>query len=136
MKKKNKAGMIVLIIIGVLVVAGFGFYFVTVNQYKTAMSEMTFSRTDASDVPDGTYIGECDVTLVYAKVEVTVKDGQMTDIKLLEHDNGRGTPAEGIEKVVVAKQTLEVDDISGATNSSLVIKKAIDNALASAFEVE
>ncbi len=132
MKKKTKTIVIVLVLIAVVALAGAGLYFTTVKQYRSAMENMTLTHTDASGIPDGTYIGDCDVTLIYAKVEVTVKDGEMTEIKLLEHDNGRGTPAESIVETILGAQTLDVDDVSGATNSSLVIKKAIDNALASA----
>lgn len=129
MKKKKKALVTVLVMIAVVAVAGFALYFVSAKQLQTAMEEMTYTHTDAANVPDGTYVGECDVTLVYAKVQVTVKDGQMTDIQLLEHDNGRGSAAENIVEVVMDKQTIAVDDVSGATISSKVIRKAIDNAL-------
>jgi uncharacterized protein with FMN-binding domain len=131
-KKRTKVIVIILVLIGVMVLAGFGFYWATVTQYRSEMETMTLTHTDATGIPDGTYIGDCDVTLIHAKVEVTVKDGEMTDIKLLEHDNGRGTPAESIIETIMNAQTLKVDDISGATNSSLVIKKAIDNALSGA----
>ena len=48
---------------------------------------------------------------------------------MLEHKNGQGTPAEVIPEKVVETQTLEVDIVSGATYSSKVILKAIENAL-------
>lgn len=136
MRKKTKLAMVIVTLVILVAGAVLGMYFVTVNQYKKEMAEMTFRHSDASDIPDGTYTGECDVTLIYARVLVTVKDGKMTDIVLLQHDNGRGTPAEGIGKTILDRQTLEVDDITGATNASLVIKKAIDNALESALSAQ
>jgi len=127
MKKK-------LIIIGVLAIvatiATVGIIFLLkVNNYQNTMSEMKFSNIDISSVPDGVYIGECDADLIYAKVEVTVKDGTLAKIVLLEHRNGRGSTAEGIEQRIVEQQRIEVDAVSGATNSSKVIMKAVDNAL-------
>ncbi len=104
-------------------------YLVSVSSYKAAVSNMTYSDVDISSVPDGSYIGECDVGFIYAKVEVTMEDGVMTRIDLLEHKNGQGKNAEGIEDDIVAQQKVDVDGISGATNSSKVIKKAVDNAL-------
>ena len=51
------------------------------------------------------------------------------EIELKKHDNGQGFPAEIIPGKVVEAQSLEVDIVSGATYSSKVILKAIENAL-------
>jgi uncharacterized protein with FMN-binding domain len=90
---------------------------------------MTFIHTDASNIADGTYIGECDVKFIYAKVAVTVRDGHITDIRLLEHRHERGQAAEAVIDKIITQQELDVDAVSGASNSSQVIKKAVDNAL-------
>ena len=66
---------------------------------------------------------------VYAKVEVTVQNGVITNIDILEHKNGRGSSAEVVVDRIVEEQKIEVDAVSGATNSSTVIKKAVENAL-------
>ncbi|MBA7580983.1 hypothetical protein ES708_22882 [subsurface metagenome] len=50
-------------------------------------------------------------------------------IELVKHRSGQGAPAEMIASKVVEAQTLEVDVVSGATYSSKVILKAIENAL-------
>ena len=55
--------------------------------------------------------------------------GQITDIEILEHRNERGQKAESIIDKIVDEQKLNVDAITSATNSSLVIKKACENAL-------
>ena len=47
----------------------------------------------------------------------------------MEHRNERGKAAEVIVGNVVATQEINVDAVSGATNSSNVIKKAIENAI-------
>ena len=85
--------------------------------------------TDLSSVKDGTYVGECSAFPVFAKVEVTVRGHRITDLKVLEHRCGSGGPAEAITNDVLAKQSLNVDAISGATHSSKVILKAIENGL-------
>ncbi len=72
---------------------------------------------------------EYDVNFIYAKVEVTVQDGKITNIELLDHKNERGKPAEAILDKMIDAQEINVDAISGATNSSTVIKKAAENAL-------
>lgn len=67
--------------------------------------------------------------VIYAKVEVTVSDGKMTDIAILEHRQERGKAAEAVISDMLAEQKIDVDAVSGATNSSTVIKKAVENAL-------
>ncbi len=52
---------------------------------------------------------------VYAKVEVTVQNGVITNIDILEHKNGRGSNAEVVVDRIVEEQKIEVDAGSGAT---------------------
>lgn len=105
-------------------------YLKSVADYKRAVKETTFSNLDISDVPDGVYVGEYDVDFIYAKVEVTVQAGAITNIDILEHKNGRGSRAEVVVDRIIEEQKIEVDAVSGATNSSTAIKKAVENALA------
>ena len=104
-------------------------YLKSVADYKRTVKETTFGNLDISNVPDGVYVGEYDVDFVYAKAEVTVKAGVITNIDILEHKNGRGSRAEVVIDRIVEEQKIEVDAVSGATNSSTVIKKAVENAL-------
>lgn len=104
-------------------------YLRNVAAYKQAVRETTIDEINISDVSDGIYIGEYDVNFIYAKVEVTVQDGKITNIELLEQKNERGKPAEAILDKMIDAQEINVDAISGATNSSTVIKKAAENAL-------
>ena len=105
------------------------YYLESVTDYKQAVKETTFEEINISDIPDGVYIGEYDVNFIYAKVEVTVQNGEITNINILEHRNERGKAAEAITNKIVDEQKIDVDAISGATNSSTVIKKAVENAL-------
>lgn len=104
-------------------------YLRNVAAYKQAVRETTVDEINISGVSDGIYIGEYDVNFIYAKVEVTVQDGKITNIELLEHKNERGKPAEAILGKMIDAQEINVDAISGATNSSTVIKKATEIAL-------
>ena len=132
MKKQTK--IIIGIVALIIIIAGvfLAKYLTSVQEYQNSVKNMTYENVDASGVPDGTYIGECDVDFIYAKVFVTVENGIITNVDLLEHHHERGTAAEGIEQQIVNEQRIDVDSISGATNSSTVIKKAVDNALSSA----
>lgn len=104
-------------------------YLKSVADYQKAVKETTFGNLDISNVTDGVYVGEYDVDFIYVKVEVTVQNGAITNIDILEHKNGRGKPAEIVVDRILAEQKTDVDAVSGATNSSTVIKKAVENAL-------
>lgn len=118
-------GAIVLLLALVILVS----YLISVGKYKETVRNITFQNIDIAGVADGSYVGECDVNFVYAKVEVTVQGGKITNIAILEHKNGRGQPAEEIINEMLLQQTIAVDAVSGATNSSLVLRKAVENAL-------
>ena len=123
---------IILFVIMLLLFVGFVWgiiYLKSVADYKQAVKETTFEEINISDIPDGVYIGEYDVNFIYAKVEVTVQNGEITNINILEHRHDRGKAAEAISNKIVDEQKIDVDAISGATNSSTVIKKAVENAL-------
>lgn len=104
---------------------------------STADTSTTSSSTsvDLSSVPDGTYHGEAQGIESTIEVDVTVKDGKITDVQA----TGDETPALGgvaleeIPDAIVAAGTTEgVDGHSGATITSDAIFEAINKALASA----
>ncbi len=125
-RKSVFAIAISLFLIALIFTAG---YLKSVADYKRAVKETTFDGIEISDVPDGVYVGEYDVDFIYAKVEVTVRGGVIADIDILEHKNERGKSAEIIVEKIIEEQKINVDAVSGATNSSIVIKKAVENAL-------
>ena len=130
MNRRNKA---VLIVVSVLLVIGLlagGLYLKSIGDYKAKVDALTFDEIDLTKVEDGVYEGQCDTGVVRARVQVIVRDHQLESIALLEHENGRGTPAETILDRMVQEQTTAVDAVSGATCSSKVIRKAVENALA------
>lgn len=90
---------------------------------------LSVSTPDLELVQDGIWTGECRTALIYAKTEVTVVAHRMEALRILAHENGLGGPAETITDRVLAAQTLEVDVVSGATGSSRVILKSIEQAL-------
>jgi len=108
-----------------------GRYLMSIQKYKKIVSELNIGTVNLSNISDGKYTGSCDAIYVGAEVSVTVEDNKITDITLLNHKNERGKPAEVIIDNVIKAQNLQVDTISGATNSSKVILKAIENALKS-----
>jgi uncharacterized protein with FMN-binding domain len=119
------------VVIVVLACGIFGFtYLNRVKNYKDKVDKIVIEDVNLKQIKDGNYYGEFDADLVAAKVEVEIKDNVIKNIKLIEHKTDKGAPAEVITQKVVEAQSLKVDVISGATNSSKVILKAIQNALA------
>ena len=126
--KKKIISVIILLFLLIGLICG-AVYLKKVADYKRVVGETTFGEIDIADVSDGIYIGEYDVNFIYAKVEVTVEDGEIVSINILEHRHERGKAAETVIEKIIEEQKIDVDAVSGATNSSTVIKKAVENAL-------
>ena len=97
--------------------------------YKQKINSITYSNKDIKLLKDGIYEGEYNAILIQAKVRILIKDKKIYSIDLVEYHHERGIAAKIIIKDIIKKQKIDVDNIAGATNSSKVIKKAIDNAL-------
>jgi len=94
-----------------------------------ASTEIVVKTPELASLADGTYRGSYDAGLVKATVDVAMTQGRIDKVIIVTHKCGLGKPAEVIVNDVVKKQSLDVDAISGATRSSLVILKAIEVAL-------
>jgi uncharacterized protein with FMN-binding domain len=114
---------IIILVIGIMAVKTY------LEANLESLAESTISNVDLSTIEDGVYSGSYRAFPVAAKVEVTVKDQIITEVKLIKHENGQGAPAEIIPGKVVQAQSLDIDTVAGATYSSKVILKAIEAAL-------
>ena len=117
------------IVMALMLIVHMATYFVDFSNYLNAIDEIKISDVDLENVEDGTYIGEYDAGYVYAKVKVIVYNHTITDVEILKHVTERGKPAEVITEDIVENQSVKVDAVSSATNSSKVIMKACENAL-------
>lgn len=104
-------------------------YIIDFKDYQTKVGNIQIDGIDAVGVVDGNYIGKCDVGYICAEVAVTVKNEKITNIEILQHKNERGESAEKIVDEIIKEQRSDVDVVTGATNSSNVIKKAVEEAL-------
>lgn len=127
--------MIIKIVVGILVLALLTGGYFTINyisqvkEYKKRVADIKIANVDLSKIPDGSYMGSYDAIMVAAKVQVDISNHTINNIKLLYHKNERGKRAEAVLKEIKSSQSLKVDTITGATNSSKVILKAVQNAL-------
>lgn len=127
MKSKLIIAITAVLIVGVM---GYGVKYLSgIRRYKDFVNRIEIQNVDLSKLSDGKYTGKCDAEVISAEVEITVNDNKIEDIELLNHKNERGKPAESVVDEVVKEQKITVDTVSGATNSSKVILKAIENAL-------
>lgn len=129
---KKKGGITLLIIALLVASAGIiGFVFLrSIESNFKEFSNMTFGQISLDEIPDGNYFGSFSTFPVVAEVEVVVRNHEIVEIIILKHTHGRGSDAEVVPDRVVSSQSLKVDAVSGATFSSLVILKAIEDALA------
>ena len=129
--KKVKKGLIIL---GVVLLVICSTFFIglqsMLNKFSEEVSSIEISNVDLSTIDDGIYVGEYFANeSVGAIVEVTVKNNKITNIDFIDHKCGKGKKAEVITESVIKAQSIKVDTVSGATGSSTIILKAIENAL-------
>ncbi len=89
----------------------------------------TIDKVDIRQVKDGTYVGYYDMLVVNALVRATVKDGILTKLDLLEHGYDKKHDGSAVIQQILKKQSLEVDGITGSTQSCKSILKATERAL-------
>ena len=84
----------------------------------------------SSGLKDGRYQAEAEHSPAYVKVEIEIKNGRLVNVNLLQHRYGLGGPAgEVIPGRIVKEQSTDVDAVSGATGSSVLIMTAVQAAL-------
>lgn len=108
---------------------------------RNEIKELTFSDVKFKNLNDGKFIGEYQGIRSHnrdTKVEVTVSEGEIADIKILKgavDKDGKPLKLTGGRSIVdlfnnaLKSEALEVDVISGATITSKSHLKALENAL-------
>ncbi|MGI6689182.1 MAG: FMN-binding protein [Christensenellales bacterium] len=113
-----------------LLAVGIILFFLMTKQINQ-LERQDFSQVDIAGVPDGIYQGSASAVLVKARAEVSVQDGHIQQVILLEHQHGPGHGAQALCDSIVKANSPDVDSISGATASSAVVKAAVLEALKS-----
>jgi len=124
--KKVLIILVVIVILGgvaVAVIAG------KVKNFEAYIVNIDIHDVDLAQVPDGTYTGFSDSGVIKVEVKVEIHNHAITNIEILEHQNGQGQDAETIIEDMLEEQRINVDTIAGATYSSLVIQDAVQKAL-------
>ena len=100
-----------------------------------AQTSVNGAPIDHGRLEDGTYEGSYRGGPNKASVRVTIENGKIVNIDILEHQAWRGHIAEApIVERIIDHQSTKVDAVSGATNSSRVIMNAVQTALEKAYK--
>ncbi|WP_310830728.1 FAD-dependent oxidoreductase [Paenibacillus pedocola] len=107
------------------------------SEQPSASPEATQGAADSSEIPAsfkaGTYQAEADGKDGKIRVEVTLDAAQtITDIKVVSQSETAGIGVEAMNKIkdeIIAGQTLAVDAVSGASESSNAVLAAVEDAL-------
>ncbi|MCL2108770.1 MAG: FMN-binding protein [Oscillospiraceae bacterium] len=131
MKINSKKKVFWVVFLSLIAIVGvvFGYYLSGVISYQNKVKNTIIAEVDIAEIPDGVYVGEYDVGFIYAKVSVSVFGGKITELDIIEHRHEHGEAAEKIIDDILERQKIDVDAVTGATNSSTVIKKAVENAV-------
>ncbi len=148
-KRRGKISVwIVLLVILGVIAAGLGITMLAFEPGRREALNLTISPVDFKNLRNGTYVGEYKGqkdSLRNTKVQVTVEAGAVTDIDVLEGALAKekqtvevrgGLSIQNLFERVMDSQSLQVDAISGATISSKVHLKAVENALKQAQQNE
>lgn len=128
LKKAHKILLIVLIVVTALAITG-KIVISNIEKNLDGLTELEMEQIDLTQASDGTYFGSYDAFPISAEVKVEVLNNKIDKIEIIKHDNGQGGDAESIVKDIIERQSLDVDTVSGATYSSIVILKAVEDAL-------
>lgn len=85
-----------------------------------------------ADFKNGEYIGSAQGHVGEIELKVLVKAGKITEIEVLAQNETAGLGDDAIDEIkaaIIENQSLEVDVVSGATNSSVGTINAVKNAL-------
>jgi uncharacterized protein with FMN-binding domain len=100
------------------------------RQEMRAAQEMTINDVPISTIPNGTYTGSFTSGNATYAVRVTVFDGRLEAVKVLQNRNtADAKKAENIIGRVIEQQKLTVDPEPGAAAASKALLKAIEKAL-------
>lgn len=110
-----------------------------VSKIGSNITAAQLSDADKSMYNDGVYIGAGTGFRPNLKVQVTIEKGLISDIQIISHGETTGYYEQAfaiVPKEIIAKQSTDVDTISGATKSSNGIKSAVKDALNQARKPE
>lgn len=106
------------------------FYFISLKRQRiTELSKLSFKNTQIETVADGTYEGKCSTSFMHVVVEVTVENGKLTKIDLIESKGFKGKNAQAILDQMIKENKILVEPIKHEELYCIVFYVAVDDAL-------
>lgn len=100
----------------------------TRNYYKQA-AKLPFYNVQVQDVPDGTYRGKVYTNFMHVQLDVTVNDGKLTTIEIVENEGAYGKKVAPIIDEMIEQNTSVVTAVKGEELASIVFVACVDDAL-------
>lgn len=120
--------IILIIVIVILALGGIMFLFATRGLKK--VKNLPLENIDISSIPDGEYEGTFTGYRWTNTVRVTVKDGKITDFKVIkEKMQGGDEVINAVRDKLIEKQDIHIDAVSGASVNTRAYLKAVEDAL-------
>lgn len=119
-RKITAVALILITLSGLLVLGGVIYAW----RVRSAVSDIDICEAGFTSLPDGEYSGYYQEYHAKADVLVTVKNGRVAHIELVNDSKNRAD-IEKVLKEVVDRQCLDVDMVSGASGSQLSQKTAL-----------
>ncbi len=122
--------VLIILLIVIVIIGASGAYFI--NKANQALEELVNTQicgVNPTLYDDGVYEGTYKVFPIEVIVNVHIVNHEITQIDLVKHVNGQGQDAEIILGDIINAQSIDIDIITGATYSSLVILLAVQDAI-------
>lgn len=100
----------------------------TRNYYKQA-AKLPFYNIQVEDVQDGTYRGKVYTQFIHVQLDVTVENGKLTKIDIIENEGLQGKKVSPILDDMILNNTSVVPAIKGEELASIAFIACVDDAL-------
>lgn len=100
----------------------------TRNNLKQA-AKLPFYNVQPSQVPDGTFHGKVYTKFMHVQLDVSVQDGRLTKIEIVENQGAYGKKIEPLLDEMIAQNNTVVPAIKGDEIGSIVFIACVDDAL-------
>ena len=124
----SKATRTILIVICVILTFVMYMQRRTRSYYRQA-AQLPFYNVQPTDVPDGTYRGKVYTKFMHVQLDVSVSNGQLTKIDIIENEGAYGKKVAPIIDKMIAQNTSVVAAVEGEELASIVFVACVDDAL-------
>lgn len=103
------------------------------NEFIFNSGDDESAQVDTAEVSDGTFTGSAEGHNDQLTLDVTVENGEISQIDVTEHSETEGISDPAFEQVpeqIIESNSTDVEIVSGATFTSEAIINAVNNALA------